>query len=227
MKVDLHDVGRHLASLVWVAVKSFAGTLAVFTLAGGVLAAASYYFLRDHPVYAAVGAAVAVAEGIITEVVLGVKRAGVLSVAHGLGRLRLGRSLVQLVFDRILKVADTEATSVIGERGGRLVQADERLTEAVHGLAGDSEGGWVRRTLRAKLLGMVHRYTLARFRQEGAAHGGVDLLKVRTELEDTIDDTMVGRVRGGLTVWTVLTVIGLPFVVAVQTWVAILLLNAK
>jgi hypothetical protein len=234
MKVDFRAVGRHVAGVSWVAVKSFAGTLALLTLAGCVLAGVSYFFLRDNPVYAAVGAVVAVVEGIVTGVVFGGKRAMVMSIAHGLGRLRLGQSLIQLVFDRILKITESET---MGERGGRiaqaaervpLAQADEMLRTAVHGVTGETgQGGWLRRTIQGKLLALVQKYTLARFREEGAAHGGVDLLKVRTELEDTIDDKVVGKVRGGLKVWTILVIVGLPLAVAVQTWVAIMLLHAK
>lgn len=234
MKVDFHSAGRHAASLAWVAVRSFLGTVAVFTLAGCVLAAVSYYFLRERPVYAGIAAAVAIIEGIVTGVVLGMKRGAVLSLAHGLGRLRLGRSLIRLVFDRILKVTADEA---MGERGVPvtrkierlpLAQADELLTKAVHGVTGEAErGGWLRRKIQSRLLDMVRKYTLARFREEGAAHGGVDLQKVRGELEETVDDKLVDKVRGGLKLWTILTIIGLPFIVAIQTYIAIHFLHAK
>lgn len=237
MNVDFRAASRHVVGMAWVAVKAFAGTLGLLTLAGCVLAGVSYYFLRDNPVYAAVGAAVAVVEGIAVGVVFGGKRAVVMALAHGLGRLRLGRSLIGLVFDRILKITETETQSGIGERGGRIVQmaervplaqADELLRNAVHRVTGEAgQGGCVRRTIQGKLLGLVQTYTLARFREEGATHGGVDLLKVRAELEDTIDAKVVEKVRGGLTVWTILVIVGLPLVVAVQTWVAILLLHAK
>jgi hypothetical protein len=237
MKVDFRAVGRHMASMAWVAVKSFAGTLGLLTLAGCVLAGVSYFFLRGNPAYAGIGAAVAVVEGIITGVVFGAKRGMVMGIAHGLGQLRLGRSLIRLVFDRILKVTESEAQGGIGERGGRiartaervpLAQADEMLSKAVHGVTGETgQGGWLRRTIQGKLLGMVEKYTLARFREEGAAHGGVDLLKVRAELEDAIDDKMVEKVRGGLKVWTIVVIVALPLLVAVQTWIVTLLLNAK
>ncbi len=234
MKVDFRAVGRHVAGMAWVAAKSFAGTLGLLTLAGCVLAGVSYFFLRNEPVFAIVGAIVAVVEGIATGIVFGGKRAMVMGLAHGLGRLRLGRSLIQLVFDRILKVTESEA---MGERGGRiartaervpLAQADEMLRNAVHGVTGETgQGGWLRRTIQGKLLGLVQKYTLARFREEGAAHGGVDLLKVRGELEDTIDDKVVEKVRGGLKVWTILVIVGLPLVVAVQTYIIVMLLHAK
>jgi hypothetical protein len=228
MKVDFRAVGRHVGGMAWVAAKSFAGTLGLLTLAGCVLAGVSYFFLRGNQAYAVVGAIVAVVEGIVTGVLFGAKRGMVMGLAHGLGQLRLGKSLIQLVFDRILKVTELEA---MGERGGRiartaervpLAQADQMLSKAVHGVTGETgQGGWLRRKIQGKLLGMVEKYTLARFREEGAAHGGIDLLKVRGELEDTIDDKMVVKV------WTIVVIVFFPLLVAIQTYVAIMLLHAK
>ena len=94
MKADFRAIGRHVAGMAWVAAKSFAGTLGLLTLAGCVLAGVSYFFLRDNPAYAAVGAIVAVVEGILTGVALGGKRGMAMGIAHGLGQLRLGRSLI-------------------------------------------------------------------------------------------------------------------------------------
>jgi hypothetical protein len=90
-----------------------------------------------------------------------------------------------------------------------------------------AQGGWLRRTIQAKLLEAVRKYTLARFREEGAKHGGVDLLKMKEELERTVDDALVQRLCGGLRLWTVLVIVGLPLVVAIQTWGLLLLLHAK
>ncbi len=51
-------------------------------------------------------------------------------------------------------------------------------------------------------------------------------MKVKDELEDTIDDAVVRKVRSGMWLWTALVIVGLPFVVAGQTWVLIMLLEA-
>jgi hypothetical protein len=216
-----------------VAGRSFVGTLVALTAAGAALALVSFYFLRDRPGYAAIVAVLALAEGVATGVVLGVKRAIVLALAHGLAELRLGRSLVRLVFERMPGVAPGEEA---GERGGRIARGLERLplaraerllTEAVEDLAGaaDDEAGWLRRKVRARLLALVQKYTLARFRDEGARHGGIDLRKVREDLEERIDGALVTKVRGGLRLWVVLAIIGLPVVVAAQTYVALALLK--
>jgi hypothetical protein len=231
----MRSPGGHLASLAWVALRSFVATLLVFTLAGGVLAGLSYYFLSEHHVvYGAIAVAVALIESVTAGVVLGAKRAVVLAVAHGLSTLRLGQSLMHLVFERMLGIAGGEE---FGERGGRIArglervplgQAEALLSRAVRGVMGDvKEGGWLRQRIQARLLGAVRKYTLARFREEGAKHGGIDLLKMKEELGRTVDDELVRKVRGGLQLWTALVVVGLPFIVAAQTWAIILLLHSK
>jgi len=235
VKVDVRSVATHSASLAWVALRSFMGTLVVLTLAGIVLAGLSYYFLREHHwIYGVIAVAVALIESVTTGFILGAKRAVVIAVAHGLGSLRLGRSLVRLVFARMLGVVGAEE---MGGRGGRITrglerlplgQAEELLSGAVQDLTGDAaQGGWVRRKIQGRLLEAVRKYTLARFREERAKYGGIDLRKVSEELEQTVDDALVRKVRGGLRLWTALVIIGLPSVVAVQTWIIILLLHSK
>jgi hypothetical protein len=234
-KVDVRDIGRHLASLAWVALRSFVGTMLVLTLAGFVLAGLSYYFVSENDwAYRVVAVALALIESVTVGFVLGAKRATVLTLAHGLGSLRLGRSLVHVVFERMLGVV---AEDEPGQHGGQiarglerlpLAQADELLSGAVRRATGDAaQGGWLRRRIQGWLLEAVRTYTLARFREEGAKHGGVDLLKVKQELEETVDDTLVQKMRHGLWFWTALVSIGLPLVVAVQTWVIVLVLRAK
>jgi hypothetical protein len=227
------SIGGHVADLAGVAVRSFAAALAVLTGAGVALAAVSFYVLRDRPGFALLAALLAFAEGIATGFVLGAKRAVVMTLAHALAVLRLGGRLVRLLFDRMLgAVPGGEA----GERGGTvaralerlpLAQAERLLAAAVAGATGaaDDEGGWLRRVVRARLLALVRKYTLARFRDEDARHGGVDLVQLKSELEERIDDALAARVRGSLRVWTALAVVALPAVVAAQTYVVAALLK--
>jgi hypothetical protein len=224
-----------LASLAWVALRSFLGTVVVLTLAGVVLAGLSYYVLREHHwIYGVIAVAVTLIESVTTGVILGAKRAVLMAVAHGLGSLRLGRSLVRLLFEQMLGVAGGEE---MGERRGwitrglerlPLAQADELLSGAIRQVTGDAaQGGWVRRTIQERLLKAVRTYTLTRFREEQAKYGGIDLRTVKDELEQTVDDVLVRKVRGGLRLWTALVLIGLPLVVAAQTWAAVMLLHSK
>jgi hypothetical protein len=79
--------------------------------------------------------------------------------------------------------------------------------------------------LHTRLIGVVQKYTLARFRQVDAQQGGVDLARVQTELEETIDDRLAARFRKGLNLWMVAVGCGLPVVVAAQTYIILALLK--
>src|SRR5262245_6748753 len=61
---DLVTTFQHLGALGWAAFRAFAGTLVLFIAAGLVVAATSYYWLKDKPLYAGIFAAVAFAEAI-------------------------------------------------------------------------------------------------------------------------------------------------------------------
>jgi hypothetical protein len=63
---------------------------------------------------------------------------------------------------------------------GTLAQADELLSGAVRDVMGDAaQAGWLRRRIQGRLLEVVREYTLARFREEGVKHGGINLLGLR------------------------------------------------
>jgi hypothetical protein len=233
--VDLASLWRGAAGLTAVALRSFLGTLLVTSVAGAFLAAASAFLLRHHPLYASIAAAVAVAESITAGILLGGKRAVVMALVHGLHSLQLGQAAVRLVFGRLLGVADGQEA---GSRGGALAlaaerlplaEAESRLTAAVNHLlaAPAGEGGWFRRRVRALLLKTVQRFTLARFREEGGRSGGVDLAKVLGELETRADEMLLRGMKGGLKLLTALVVLGLPAVVFAQTYLLLVLLNAK
>jgi hypothetical protein len=235
--VDLASLWRGAAGLTAVALRSFLGTLLVTSVAGAFLAAASAFLLRHHPLYASIAAAVAVAEAIAAGILLGGKRGVVMALVHGLRSLQLGQTAVRLVFTRLLGVTESQES---GSRDGALVlvaerlplaQAESRLTAAVDHLlaapASEGGGGWFRRRVRARLLRAVQRYTLARFREEGARSGGVDLAKALGELETMADEMLLRGVRGGLSLWTAVVVLGLPAVVFAQTYLLLVLLNAK
>jgi hypothetical protein len=220
----------HLATLALVALRAFANTLLLLALAGVVLAGVSYYALSDyHWFYAVIAAVVAVLESLSVGVVLAMKRAVVLAVVHGLGTLKLGRTLVNLVFDKMREVSAQSAGGAIARGLERvpLAQAEALLSSAVNAVMCDiSQAGWLRRKIQGKLLAVVQKYTLARFRKQGAAHGGIDLQMVQEELQSSIDQALIQKLRGGLRLWTVLVILVLPLVVAAQTWVVLMLLRA-
>lgn len=206
--------------------RAFLIALVGVALFGIVLALIALYALQERHWSIAAGAvALTIIEAIALGVFLGSKRAIVAGVSHGLRQSRLVPSLVRVVFDRIMRL---EADGEVGERGGRIVQGVERmplaqadalLSRSVQGLTGDAQqSGWLRRTLQSQLLKLIRKYTLARFRDEAAKHGGVDLIKVRNELESTADDVICRKLQAGVLLWTAAACLGLPLLVALQTY---------
>lgn len=230
MKVDLRSLVGSLGELARVAVRTYVTTLLLFVAAGILLAVGSYHFLRDHAeLYGGAAGALALAEALAVGVFLAGRRAVAAVAAHALGSFRLGGSLVQSVFDRIPGLDDAEGERSLVARGLErlpLAQAEALLSAAVTRAIGDSAtGGWLRRLIQARLLGLVQRYTLRRFREEGAVHGGIDVRQLRDELVRTVDDTLAQRVRGGARWWTGAALVGLTIVAAAQTGLLLVLLQ--
>lgn len=129
-------------------------------------------------------------------VALSIKRAVGGALIEGFARLGLGSKTMHVLFGRMLAI---DANDLHGERGVDvartaerlpLVQAETALRGAVDWLlrAGDgSQLGFFRRKIRAAAVEKVSLVTLARFREEAAVSGGVNLVKVRDELAATID----------------------------------------
>jgi len=141
------------------------------------------------------------------------------ALAVGLTKLAVGEKTLGIVFERLLKVDEAgtpgERGVAVARRAERvpLVEAERRLAEAVRGRvqAGQGERGvraWLRRSVQRKLLEGVEYVTLARFREEGAKAGGVDLLKVRDELSGRIDGLLLGRVQGAINKVTAIATLG-------------------
>jgi uncharacterized membrane protein len=179
---------------------------------------------------------VALVEAVVVGTLLGGKRALVMALVHGLRTYRLGGAVVGLLFRRLLGV---EAEAPAGERGAwlaraaervPLAQAEARLNGAVEAvLAAPAEGGgplgWGRRRLQTRLVSAVGKYTLARFREEGAKEGGVDLVKVQAELATRVDDGLANKLARGVNVWTALALLALPAQVLAGVWVVLALLK--
>src|SRR4051812_36750670 len=108
---DLRSLTGSIVGLAGVAFRSFLTTLLLVLVFGIILAGASYYFLRDHPLYGVLAVVVALAESLAVGVLFGAKRAVVTALAHGFRTLGLGRRVVGTIFDRLS-----------GERGERVAQ---------------------------------------------------------------------------------------------------------
>jgi len=218
-------------------VRSFLLTLFLMLLLGAALAAASYWILSGpHWVYGLIAALVALAECVIVGVMLAAKRAIGVTLVHGLRKYQLGSKAVRLIFGRLLGVSAEETH---GERGGwatrtaerlPLGQAEQRLGDAIRHIvhAPPTNGGatgWIRRRVQVRLLGLVHKFTLARFRDEDAQHGGVDLLKVQDDLGKRIDGLLTGKLRSSINLWTILVLVGLPIQILALDYLVLALLK--
>ncbi|MDY0169536.1 MAG: hypothetical protein RBS80_23540 [Thermoguttaceae bacterium] len=229
--VDVRAIGVHTAGLAWLALRVFIGTMVVTALGGVLLAGISCHFVRnEHWMYVVIAGLLVLVEAAVIGVVLGWKRAQVLTLAHGLGSLRLGRSLVRLVFGCMIEAVSNDGAEPGVGRLARgleripLARAQELLEAAIGSVLGSGDQrGWLRQRVRQRLLQMVRKYTLTRFREEAAGRGGIDLVKVKEELEETLDDAVVQKLRKPLRFATALVIVGFPLVVAVQTWGIVML----
>jgi hypothetical protein len=220
-----------------VAVRSFCGTMLLMLCVGVVLAAGAYYLLARHqPWYGVIGGLVAMLEATLVGLVWAGKRAVVVALVHGLKECRIGQAAVRLIFERLLGV---EAQRHLGERGIMvtkalervpLAQAEKALRVAVAGVL-DSPAGSVgvgdrvKRWLQGRLLRYVAAFTLARFRESGAGQGGIDLGKVQADLESRVDEALVAKLTGGLRLWAVLILLGLPAQVFATVYIVLALLK--
>jgi hypothetical protein len=226
--VDLAALWRGLTSLAGVALRSFALTVVCMILFGFVLAGVSYYLASQTSTLRGVLAAlIAIPVSTVAGFIVAGQRAVAVALIRGLRQHRFGETLVRAVFERLLGVSGQHA---MGERGGfvaqsverlPLAQAEARLNDAVTALLqAPAEGGgltgWLRRRLQARLLRAVRDITLARFRAEGAEHGGVDLVNVQTELGARADGLVINHLRrgtvrmtAGIILVTVVVVIGI------------------
>lgn len=212
---------------VLVGLRSFAISLFLFGTAGMLCAGGGYYFLHDRTLPAVLAVVLTLVETLAMGMFIGGKRAFIRALVHGLHALRLGRAAVRLIFERLLAMRSGGAIARVVERIP-LGQAEAYLSDAIHALLSTppEKGGvtgWFRRRLRAVLLLRVQKYTLARFREEDAREGGIDLARVQQALEDRIDDLLAARLRGGLNLWTGLGLLGLVLLSAGQTYLILVM----
>jgi len=229
--IDFRAISAHLTAVSRVTMRSFTLTVFTVTFFGAVLAGLSYYALRDHHwAYGVAVAVVALAEAVAAGVVLGVKRSAAAAVGYAFGTLRVGQSLVRMIFEKMLGVGaePTGPRIVHGLEAVPADQADTMLTGAVRTVAADEQSGMVRRAAQGRLLEAVRTFVRQRIRVEGsAAGGGVNMLKLKETLERTVDDELVKKIRGKVRLATALVAVALPLLVAAQTWLVWLLLQPK
>ncbi|WP_437614905.1 hypothetical protein WMF20_16855 [Sorangium sp. So ce834] len=216
--MDLRPFMQGVAAALGPAIRAFFLTAATMSLLAVVLAGSSYAIAADGSgPRGALAAIVALALSAVIGFTLSWKRALAAGILQVVRSKRLGGMLVTAVFERLLGVSDQ---AEVGARGGRVAQAVEgvpineavkRLRLAViHRVQAAPQGGGLRGLLRrkieAQLLKIIEALTLARFRNEAHQKGGVDLVKVRDELAQGVDDLVTGEIEGTLLVTTLLLV---------------------
>jgi len=198
----VEGAGSLLGPAVKAMLKTTLGTIVLTALLAVlcVIVAARGSYLRG-----VIGALIAIALGLLVGVILIVKRTILSALASGVRKLSLGRRTLGALIQRMAGVKDDEAWK---DRGGEnvrkierlpLAEAEARFRGAILSLTKETAEqrgfrGWVARKVQDRLLGYVETLTLARFRDESAREGGVDILRARDELSAQMDDMIVGAV---------------------------------
>jgi len=217
-------VFQAIAPVAGHALKAFAKTsfgmvvYAVLLTAGAIVIAADGSVTRS-----ALAALLALAVGTALGVLVASKRALLGAAVYGVRSLGLGSRLIDLVFGQLLRIDEFQA---VGQRGVAvartverlpLAEAERRLRAAVESLiAARPEGkgvrAWFARKIQERLLRKIEELTLARFREQGAASGGVDLVLVRNELAPKIDTLLTQPLEAAMLKITVLALVGAAIV---------------
>jgi hypothetical protein len=198
--------------------------LLALTLLGFVLGGVSFYFLRAEPVYGLIAAVLAIGQSFASGVLLGSRRAVGAGLVEGVRTLALGRSAVRLVFQHVLgavEVTRPGQLEVPSSEPVPLGRAEQGIQAAVKSLIAASEGSAFRRRMREFLLRLVGKYSLARVREAGAAGGSVDLQALQADLESRVDNFLIQKVRGSTSRLTLIVIVGLILMVALQTWIMV------
>jgi hypothetical protein len=221
---DPGPILRGIAEALTPALASLFKTAALMLLLAVLLAVGAYLIASDGSILRGLLAVlIAFAACAAFGIPLSWKRAifaGVLATAR---RQRVGSYLVTSVFDRLLGVS---SEGEAGARGGRVVQSIERvpLNQAasklrmavIHQVRAAPQGGglsgFLKRKIEAVLLSYIETFTLARFRDDAAAHGGIDLIKVRDELATTADNLIAERIEEAMLKLTILLMAGAALV---------------
>jgi hypothetical protein len=190
----IFDIG---APILGRAFKAFAGSLVASALLAVVVAIGCYLVAaRDGVARGLVAAAIAIALFAIAGGMVAVKRAILAALLHGFEKLQLGARTMKLLFDVLLRGDRGVAIQRAVERIP-LPEAEARLRAAVDKLiSDDAAAGFFRRRIRAAAIEKVALVTLARFRDENASYGAVDLVKVENELASRIDQLVVDAASG-------------------------------
>lgn len=151
--------------------------------------------------------------GAILGMMLSVKRAVLAAVREGARSQRLGQRTLDALFSRVLGVKDgAKSTGIVGSAAEKipLGRAEQLAKDAAAGLISEgANSGFFRSRLHRLIVGRIEALTLSRFRAENDAAGGVDLVKVRDELANTVEEKLLGLIDGMMLKLTLLLCLGL------------------
>ena len=145
--------------------------------------------------------AIVVVLGVVVGTVLSLKTAVVGAIRVAVERLALGRRLAGRVFARL----EGTAVAAHAERIP-LAQAEQKLRAAIGGVQREDLAGqtWAVRKVGEKVLGAIETVTLARFREEGQATGGISVARTGAVVGETIDGFVLDTLAKKVTALTAL-----------------------
>lgn len=161
-------------------------TVGIFTL-GLILAIGCFWYAAQGATWRGFAAAgIALAAAAMMGLVLAGKRAAIAGVKSAVAKGQVGGKLVGTLFDRLAALPGVSSVERLP-----LAQAEVRLTEATTNFLDGQNSGFIRRKLEEKLVEIIRKLTLARFREAEAKEGGIDLKVVRADLSARADAKIV------------------------------------
>lgn len=202
-------LGEMLAPALGTAFKALVRTTAAVVVAGGLGLGLALWLVTGRGPWALILVAfIGLAALVAVTGLLAVKNAVAEGVLQAVRRAGLGKALVGALFGKL----GVSPASAHGERGGLvgkalervpLRDAAERLRGGVTSLIGERAGSsgvraFLARALMKRALSFIEVWSLERFRQQSATHGGVDLERVRDELASVADEQLTRAVSSQL-----------------------------
>lgn len=248
------DQRRSIFEHLGTGIREFFRWLILIGIFGLGLAGISTALLADNFVYAALVFTITLAETVAIGIFLSGKRVIFRTVLSAIQDGKPIRKIVRKLFDQIILGPDSESEiesentpegesetklnsrskSAVGRTIEKIpfAEAERRMNEAVSGfLKSKQDSNRLRDRLKSRaerrLLKMIQKTTLARFRKQESETGEIDLKLVRAELEESVDTLIAQKAESAIRLWTIGVLIGLPIVVALQAWGALALLKMK
>jgi len=217
--LDATSLGSNVVRLAGRGIKLFLLTFLLVILGGILLAVLSVYTLGDSGGgYRFLAVVLVILEAGFLAFFLAGRRAFALTLAEGLATMKLGSSVVRLVFDRLPATDKPDGAALSpglqtlkpGEAEHLLANASEVVRREAGQLGG------IKEKIQSRLIDLVQKYSLLRV--ESKPGEPIDLQSIRRDLEENIDDRLADKMRGTARFYTLLVLIGFPVLVAVQTF---------